>query len=717
MRRILLITVFLYLINSGLKAQQEFDGLRGTHNWIGFSDAPNSLYHHLASQAFRYLEKREAGIQKIQTLSEWKQRQQWVSKKLREVVGEFPAKTPLNARVTRTIQKDDYTIEHIIYESMPGYYVTASLFIPRKIKGKAPAIIYCSGHSNTGYRSYQNILLNLVHKGFIVLAFDPVGQGERLQYYNPASGKSEFQWPAFEHSYAGAQLFITGNTLARYFTWDCIRAVDYLVTRKEVDTARIGITGRSGGGTQSAYTAAFDSRIRAVATENYITNYNRLFQSMGPQDAEQCFLNGIQQGLDMADLLMVHAPKPVLIIATTQDMFPIQGTMETAAELARIYKSYNAAGNCRMITDDAPHASTKKNREAMYAFFQRCFELTGDSTDIQYKPLTAEELQVTTTGQVSTALHSETVFGLNVKEAAIKQAVLNRKRSSYPAGIPAMLREAKKISGFQQPAKSRSPLFVGRAQRPGYSIEKFLLHGEGDYILPYTLWKPDSSSGKAIIYLHPSGKSAEAAAGGEIEWFVKQGVLVLASDLPGIGELGPGEFRGDSYIDSVSYNCWFAGLLTGRSITGIQAGDVIRLLLQLQQTTGIREVYGLAHQQMGPVLLHAAAFDTGISKVALIQPYNSYRSLAGNPKYKPAFLHSTVAGSAGIYDLPDLAASLFPRELFIAGMTDANGNAGNISEIQSDLSVISNAYRGQLRSTATNSFEQLAGQLKAWLGH
>lgn len=721
MKLIVYINAFLFLFNAGTRAQQEFDGLRGTHNWIGFSDAPNTLYHHLAAQAYDFLEVREQEVSKIRTLMQWKQRQQQVRNKLTEVTGAFPAKTPLNSVVTRTIQKENYTIEHIIYESMPGYYVTASLFIPHNRKGKTPAIIYCSGHSNTGYRSYQNILLNLVSKGFIVFAFDPIGQGERLQYYNTVTNKSAFQWPAFEHSYAGAQLFITGNTLARYFTWDGIRAVDYLCTRKEVDTARIGITGRSGGGTQSAYVAAFDSRIKAVAPENYITDYKRLFQSMGPQDAEQCFLNGIQQGLDMADLLMVRAPKPALIIATTQDMFPIQGTIETTAELSRLYKLYYAAGNCRLVTDDAPHASTKKNREAMYAFFQHCFALPGDSTDVQYKPLSAEDLQVTATGQVTTALQSETAFSINAKEAILKKDALDLKRKSYPATIPAMLREAKKTAGFQQPERSPAPIFAGRVQRAGYSIEKYLLKGEGNYRLPYTLWKPDTLTGKALIYLHPSGKSAEAAPGGEIEWFVKQGIVVLAADLPGIGESGPGEFRGDSYIDSVSYNCWFAGLLVGRSITGIQAGDVIRLLHQLQQTTGMREVYGLAKAQMGPVLLHAAAFDKGFSKVALITPYCSYRSVAFNPEYKPAFLHSTVAGSAGIYDLPDLAASLYPRKLLMAGVTDGNGNAGNSTDIEKDLSVVKAVYRGgsqdKLLIIPINSFDQLSGQLKAWLGN
>lgn len=721
MKTIFLSAVILLLICSGAKAQKEFDGLRGTHNWIGFSDAPNALYHHLAEQAYGYLKKRTHTIAAIQTLSKWKQRQQWIQATLQQITGAFPAKTPLNAVIAKTVIKEDFTIENIIYESMPGYYVTASLFIPAsKKQGKLPAVIYCSGHSNTGYRSYQNILLNLVKKGFIVFAFDPVGQGERLQYYNASTGKSFFQWPAFEHSYAGAQVLLTGNTLARYFIWDGIRAVDYLLTRKEVDANNIGITGRSGGGTQSAFIAAFDERIKAVAPENYITSFQRLYQSMGPQDAEQDLFGGIQQGIDMADLLLVRAPKPALIIATTQDMFPIQGTIEAVNEITRLYKAYNEPGKCRLATDDAPHASTKKNREAMYAFFQQSLNNPGDSTDQQYSPLSPEDLQVTTTGQVSTAFKGESVHSLNYKEAAKKLPVLEAARSNLPGYLSGMLRKAKELSGFQPPSSTTAPLFAGRIQRPGYVIEKYLLKGEGNYMIPYTLWKPATPAHKGLIYLNPSGKSADAAPGGNIEWFVKNGVTVLAPDMLGTGELGPGAFKGDSYIDSISYNLWFAAMLVGRSIVGIQAGDVMRLTLFLKKDTSVHEIYGIAQQQMAPVLLHAAAFDNNISKVALIAPYSSYRSIALNPYYKPAFLHSTVPGSIGVYDLPDLAAALAPKKLLLTGITDGNGNNSNTVDIDKDLSIIKAAYRRHsqelLQIIPPSSFEQLTGHLINWLG-
>ncbi len=232
-------------------------------------------------------------------------------------------------------------------------------------------------------------------------------------------------------------------------------------------------------------------------------------------------------------------------------------------------------------------------------------------------------------------------------------------------------------------------------------IEKYFVKGEGDYVIPYLLMIPDKPNNKALIYLHPSGKSAEASADGEIEWFVRNGVTVLAPDMIGVGEMGPGNFRGDAYIDGVSHNIWYASMLIGRSIVGIRAGDVVRLTRLLEKNTEISEIYGLARKEMAPVLLHAAAFNPAITRIALIEPYCSYRSIVMNRFYNSAFIHSTVPGALEAYDLPDLAASLAPRKLMMAGITDGLGNTTDPESIIEDLAIIKAAYQNR------NAGEQL----------
>jgi hypothetical protein len=720
-RPLLLLILVMLLNNKILDAQNELDVIR--NSWIQYTDAPNSLYHYIADQAYDILAQRSRKVAKLNSLSEWQQRQKLVRETLLDIVGPFPEKTPLNAKITRIVDKDNFRIEHIVYESQPGFFVTSSMFIPGGLKknSKSPAVIYCSGHSIDGYRSavYQHVILNLVKKGFIVFAFDPVDQGERFEYYNPKTKNSIIGGSDKEHSYSGTQAFITGSSQARYMIWDGIRAVDYLLSRKEIDPARIGITGRSGGGTQSAYIAAMDDRIYATAPECYITNFTRLLQTVGNQDAEQNLFNEIIRGIDYADLLTVRAPKPALMITTTRDMFSIQGARETAKELSRIYKAYDREANFGKVEDDAPHASTQKNREAMYAFFQRSLDNPGDSGDEKTELLSKEELRVTSTGQVSTSYEGETVFSLNRKDTEKLIKELQASRKDLTMHLPWVIDSAKKLSGYKEPTVINESVFTGRIQRDGYVIEKYFVKGEGDYIIPYLLMIPAKPKNKALIYLHPSGKSAEAAVGGEMEWFVRNGFTVLAPDMIGTGEMGPGTFEGDSYIEGVSHNIWYASILIGRSIVGIRAGDVVRLT-RLLKNSGIHEVYGVARKEMAPVLLHAAAFDTAISRIALIEPYSSYQSIVMNHLYNSTFIHGAVAGALKAYDLPDLAASLAPRKLMMTDITDGSGINTDYESIDKDLAIIKTAYHfsnaeGQLKIISLNPNEKPKDLFEEWI--
>ena len=700
----LTLCALLFLSGFNLKAQVEnlrVIWLPHYQQWLSFSDSRNSLYNHLIDESRLLLEKRNYEINQINSLPQWQQRQKAVKELLQEIAGPFSEKTPLNAKITRVIDKDSFRVEHIVFESQPGLYVTSSLFIPsfQGKKGKAPAIIYCSGHTDNAYRAkgYQHVILNLVKKGFIVFAFDPSGQGERLQYLDPATGESIFEGgPTHEHSYPGAQAFISGSSQARFFIWDGIRAVDYLLTRKEVDPARIGITGQSGGGTQSAIIAALDDRIYATAPQCFITSYNRIIQSMGPGDAEQVIFNGIARGLEHADLLAVRAPKPALLLTTTEDFFSIQGVRETSDEVSRIYKAYGKEENFGRVEDGGRHGYTKKTREAMYAFFQKHFNTPGSSADETVNTLTDEEMRITPTGQVSTSLGGETVFSRNRIETEKIAEALQNSRMDLTNHLPGVVVSAKKLSGYREPSEVKEHVFTGQVKREGYVIEKYFIDGDGDYIIPYLLWKPEKSNNKALIYLHPSGKAAESAAGGEIEWFVKNGFTVLAPDLLGLGEMGPGDYtQGDSNFEGISFNIWFVSVLNGRSIAGIRAGDVVKLARLLRKETGLNEIYGFARKEMSPVMLHAAAFDNSYTRIALLEPFTSYLSIVNNRFYRPQFIYNSVPGALKHYDLPDLAACLAPMKLVMAGVTDGNGKVTDTESINKDLEIIKRAYRSK----------------------
>jgi cephalosporin-C deacetylase-like acetyl esterase len=682
--------------------------------WMEWSDAPNFLHHHLNSLAFEKLTQRREKIESLKTGTDWKSRQVEVRDLLRRIVGPFPEKSPLNARVMGVVEKDRYRVEKIVFESRPDFFVTGCLFIPQNLQGKAPAILNVIGHTGIAFRaaSYQGLILNLVLKGFIVFAMDPIGQGERLQYYDAGLGRSVVGGPTSEHSYVGRQCFIAGSSLARYFTWDGIRAIDYLISRPEVDASRIGVTGISGGGTQTSYISAIDDRVLAAAPTCYICGFQRLFESIGPQDAEQNFNGGVSAGIDHADFLEIRAPKPTLVVATTRDFFSVQGAREVVAEARDAFRALGKVDNLQLVEDDLGHGYTQKNREAIYAFFQKHLTNPGDSAeeeDIAF--LSGEELKVTPTGQVIDSLGGETVFSLNQRDSEALIGDLRLARDDLTKHLDGVRRSAAGISGFQPPEGLPEVVFRGKYQRQGYDVEMYAMTGEGMTLVPFLLFRPrGAEKSPGVLYLHPDGKAAGAEPGGEIELLVKLGYAVLAPDLPGSGELG-----------SVNNTTAFLAVQIGRSLVGVRTGDIIRCLQFLKSHEEINgsEIIGIARQGMGIPLLHAAALDSRIGKVALIDPLVSFSAVVTNRFYElPAA--DMMANVLTAYDVPDLEASVAPRPLLIVSPRDHLGKRLDRKSIDSELSVVTAAYQlkkaqGSLQIQNLEAHDSAIQVVKSWL--
>lgn len=686
----------LCFYNNPSQAQQE--NLQLFDFWQYYSDAENALYKSLSQRAFEQLEVRKEQVSKLNSKADWQNRRSTVKNKLQKVVGPFPEKTPLNPQITGRVQGNGFTVEHVVYESRPDFYVSASMFIPDNLDGQTPAIVYFSGHTSLAYRSttYQHVILNLVKKGFIILAVDPVGQGERLQYYDPEREESVIGGPSTEHSYVGAQCFIAGNTVANYFIWDGIRSIDYLMTREEVDPERIGVTGRSGGGTQTAYIGAFDERVQAAAIENYITSYEKLFKSRAPQDAEQNFFQSIEEGLDQGDLLTARMPKPTQIIATTRDIFSIEGTRNVYQEAMAGFRAMGSAENLEMVVDDHVHGSTEKNREAMYAFFQMHLDLPGNARDQDVELFPLKKLQVTETGQVLNALNSKRVFDLN-KEAAnqLQENLENQRDNNLEDHLTSLPQKVKDISGYESPSPSKEIVFSGRFQRDGYAIEKYLLVQNELYAIPLIAMVPEGNKKEELIlYLHPDGKSAEAGQGEQMERLVQQGHVVVAPDVRGIGELGPGYLQGDSYISGTSYNKWFAGILTGKSIVALQMEDITKTLNFAKEQFEVDRgnVYGVSSGILTPVLLHSATISKEFSRLLLQLPLISYHSLVANIFYENAWIPESVPGSLKAYDLPDLAAAFAPNKLWMVNTENHLGNPVDQEQLENEYDFVKKEY-------------------------
>lgn len=668
-----------------LALEKEEENLNVFHQWNRWNNPGSFLIHHLNKQAFDLLAERDLEIDKIKTPEDWKKRQEFVKKTLLRIVGPFPERAALNPKVTGIIKKKGFRIEKIIYESFPGFYVTGCLFLPEKIKSKAPAVLNVMGHNQESFRAelYQVIIQNLVKKGIIVFAIDPIGQGEHVQNYDPEVGFSSVGYSVEEHCYTGNQCFLSGSSLAKYFTWDGIRAIDYLVSRKEVDPERIGVTGFSGGGTVTSYIMAFDDRVKVAIPCSWSTASRRQLETKGAQDAESEFYHGLKSGITFEDLVEVRAPKPTLLTFVSQDEYlSHQGAMEAYKEAKLAYEALGATKNLKFVEDDSRHWMTPKIRTEIYKFFMEHFNLTGSPAEEDHEVIPEKELQVTPTGQVSTYLGGNMVFDVNKKETEKLIELLEESRSSVPKHLSQVEMKAKEISGYIEPGNDKTEAYLnGRYQRDGYTVSKYAILGEGEYALPFLLFVPDHSSFKfpALVYLHPEGKASEAKAGGEIERLVKMGYIVAAADVPGIGEIKNTATRGiaDGYT----------AVLIGRSVVGLQAGDIVRIVNYLKERNDVNpdNIGGVGIGRMSIPLLHAAAFNNSIKNVTLIGLPISYRSVAMNRSYKlgltpranggywhPYDLDFSwgVAGALTVYDLPDLLGSIAPRKVALMDLKD-----------------------------------------------
>jgi len=665
MKRGAVLLLFLYAFVLP-KAQEEKEDLLINNFWryngaMANGDWSNALYQHISTYAFSQINERSTFVGNLKTKSEWESRQADLKKIFAEIVGDFPEKTPLNPRITGTVKKEGFVVEKLYFESRPGYYVTAALFLPTAKKGKLPAIVYCCGHSVNGFKGYQKPILNLVKKGFIVLAFDPIGQGERIQYFD-ANGKTVFH-PDHEHSYPGTQSFVSGRTPSNYFIWDGIRAVDYLISRKEVDPARIGITGRSGGGTQTAMIMAVDDRILAAAPECYISTYDKIFRTEAPQDAEQNLMYALKKGMDMGDFIEVRAPKPTLLVTTTHDFFSIQGARDTYNEAKKAYTAWGFPENLSMVEDDAGHASTPKNMMALHAFFQKHLNNPGDPKIEDIELLTEKELTVTPTGQAITSLQTETLFTLNKQYAEELSEKLQSKRQDTPDFYKQIAQEAKSLSGYSEPELSKEFIFSGRLWRDACAIEKYLVKSAGSYHLPVLRFLTENNNGHCILLLDDQGKASAAAKGGLAEQLAKKGYQVIVPDLSGFGELGGGFNYGDAIIKDVPLNVWYAGILTHKSPLAIRVEEIKIIVDFIKTLDAPHSITGIGCGVLASDLLHAVVINKEFNQIALINPLYSYRSIVQEKEYHPKYVMSTPAGVIANYDMPDLVTAISPLKI------------------------------------------------------
>jgi dienelactone hydrolase len=367
----------------------------------------HEYYVHKVRQAIR--ENRELK-ESLKTQQDALQYVQTVREKITESFGPHPEKTPLNPRITKTVERDEYTIENVIFESRPGFLVTANLYIPKNRKFPLPGIVGTCGHSTNGKASsyYQSFSQGLARMGYVVLIYDPIGQGERLQYPDE-NLKSKIGVGVREHLHAGNQQFLVNEFIGMWRAWDGIRALDYLLTREEVDHNHLGVTGNSGGGTMTTWLCGVESRWTMAAPSCFVTSLKNNMENELPADTEQCPPKALALGLDHEDFIAAMAPKPVILLGKEKDFFDVRGLEGAYSRLKKIYGLLGAEENIQLFVGPTTHGYSIENREAMYRFFNRATKISDAKTEPKLTIENDETLWCTPNGQVC-ELNSKTVF-------------------------------------------------------------------------------------------------------------------------------------------------------------------------------------------------------------------------------------------------------------------------------------------------------------------
>jgi len=702
------------------QSADELDFLSGLGE---FRTLRNMLPTYVNQLAKTLIEERERKVARFSTPSAVAERKAYVRERMLQALGGLPARTPLNARIVGVLERPDYKVEKVIFESQPRFYVTANLYLPKKGRPPYPGILFPLGHEAgaKAYPVWQQMLGALAQKGYVALAWDPVGQGERVQLYDPDFEESKVRRSTTEHTIVGIQCLLAGDNLARYAVWDGVRALDYLLSRPEVDPTRIGCTGNSGGGMLTAYLAALEDRIQVAAPSCYLTSWRWLVERLGPQDAEQNLPPWLEARLDHADFVHAFAPKPYLILSAIRDFFPISGSRETFAEAARLYGLLGAPEKLQMVEADDGHGYSQPRRMAAYRWFGRWLKgIEDQEPEPEVIMASEEELNCTDSGQVAMSLGGETIFTLNQKR--VEQL---RERSPLPSNgerLPGYREEVRRrvhqLTNFELPKGAVQVKPYGEINRPGYRIEKLVYESEPGIIVPALLFVPGTAEARkpAVLYVHGRGKAAGAAPGGEIEQLVKAGFVVLAIDARGMGETQYREASqgSDFPVYFGDYNSAMTALLLGKPLVGMRARDVCRGidLLSLRAEVDRERIYGFGKEAGAVPLLYAAVFDERIKQVALEGMLISYQAVVANRIHRQVFEH-IVVGALRLYDLPDLVAALAPRPTWIVNGSDALGYRAKIGQVRKQYAGSFAAFRvagaeASIRITERRGDEPLA---------
>jgi len=619
----------------------------------------------------------------------WGNRRPEVELAFRKAIGldKLPERTPLNAHIQAAHDMGDYVIENVIFESRPGFPVTSNLYLPKSSsQGKRPAVLCPIGHYLPTGKSTADIqarCIKLAKMGFIVLVYDAIGHGERM-----ISGNI--------HHEAGYALLPLGETIAGWMVWDSMRAIDYLLTLPNVDPSRIGVTGNSGGGLNTLFTAALDERVRAAVVVGYTFEFNNWLKYAGTH-CTCTQLPGLFRSMEWFEIAGLIAPRALMMLQGENDgLFPISGARRAGHNTETLYALLGQRERVRFDeVPGQPHAYSQPYRERMYGWMARHLLGQGNGDPIpedDVQPLGEQDPRLLCYSEASSAPRSPSVVDLARKNA---MEVVAKRPPKHSEEVRAWVRD------LTAPPEERphylAPDNYGKTEIPNGVLEKVAFVSEDGAYIPGLLWLPArrASPAPAVIIVDDRGKQAVAESG-LAESLLQAGYAVLAVDLRGRGEtlgrIKPG-------LDT-NFRLIANQVLFGQPLAGRRAFDLTRTLdyLNLRKELSPADVTVVGLGDDGLPALLAAAADARIRRVAVAGYFHSFVSQMrprlwedmprlwnsaermGQIKSESyeIDLGSVIPSALKIADVPDVISLIAPRRVLFCQARDIGDRDGEM---------------------------------------
>lgn len=632
-----------------VSAQGEFKALPWSQ-----STAYNS---YLMRDVHRQFASRQSAIQQAFTSPAGMQEYlEGCRERYKQIVGTFSEKENLNVQVVGKIQGTGYHIEKIIFESKPGRYVTAHLYMPENTTVPVPATLELCGHGLNGKGSSSHAAMLMASNGIAVLVVDPIGQGERLQLID-REGKPLTRGATTEHTLLNAGFNLLGTSLAAQEYWDNHRALDYLLTRKDIDPERIGVYGSSGGGTQTAYYIGLDPRVKVAAICSFFSTRERTMELQGPSDGCQHIPYEGREQLEVPDFALMMAPRPLLILSGKYDFVDLWGAQQGFAELQQCYKVLGVPEKVDMLTVETGHGLGVEKRQKLVSWFKRW--LKDDQSSVKKAAqdrFLLSDMFCTTRGQVNVSMPGAlSIMQENVNQldewASKREAFLSKGKKTVQAKMLDLLG----LKGL--PDHKIRIEATGHDSMREYEQYKFLLIREGEMPVPCILIMPSRANADSPVELRlqEEGKGTYLSEYANFAAALTEGKILLLADLRGFGETTDPAFYTDAKYWNREYRNAMVSMHIGRPIMGQRVVDILTLLDFCSEHEFLKghPVKVFANGIYGPVAIHAAYLDERINSVEIKHSVKTWKEYIERPMQWDMY-SNVLYGALKYYDLPDL---------------------------------------------------------------